>query len=354
MKRSFTFLFFLFSLGLQAQTGYSVGKDDNNLLKVPKFFFGISPLSVEYGPGISPRPSAHLKYRSDYFGEIQLTATYTPEQLVETPASPFGSKLRTNAASNNFTLYQGGEGSYTFYFLKQDVKRNYRVRLAWPSINFEEGVNFSSGEVERITGRLKKFYGFRVGGSYQKGSVYLLNTERTLGYTGFEQTVAFAGLSYTRIGRMYRNFDSEGIKGKNIHLQVYADAFYAVDQRFSTLKTELYKTAVDEAVPYGFRVGISSYKFGFKSRFAIYTNLEGGIRPTFDNLMNGMYVGVKVGIGFGAGKAAVFYISNGKGGSTEGAKENLDGRGKYQRRTPLGIMLHGGSKYKRVKHRFSK
>lgn len=332
---------------------------DNNLNKVPKFFIGIHPLSGEYRGGISVRPGAHIKLRGDGFGELQLNATFTPDPLVKVPASPFGSNYRCNCADNSMTAYMDADASYTFYVVRKNLDRNYKVVIERPGINFSLNSPVEGGRKEKIPGQLNRFYGIRLGAAYQKGDFYQLSAKRTRAYDNFEQQLVFLGFSRTTIGRMFRNFEGYGIKGKNIHSQFYADAFYALDQQFHYTPVALYdsqgnlRTEKDNPIPYGVRLGATVYKYGFRSRTAVYGTFETGIRPTFDDLLNGFYLGLKLGVGIGFGKTPVYYVSNHQN-KVFGRKPNIDGNGRYKERKGLGKLFHKREPLKMIRHRYGK
>ncbi|MES2628701.1 MAG: hypothetical protein V4616_06995 [Bacteroidota bacterium] len=356
-------LFILFSgsfATLSAQNpnpGYA--NVDNNLNKIPKVFVGITPLAAEYRQGISFRPGIHLNIRGERFGELQLNGTYTPDALVDVPKQPFGPTYRCNCAENNMTAFTGADLSYTYYLFKREPVKNYRMKLQAPKLS-AEAPYYSKGITEKLQGKVQHLYGLRLGAAYQKGSFYLLNSKRTLAYSGFEQQLAFVGFSRTNIGRMYRNYDDYGITGKNIHSQLYADVFYAFNQDFDVEAIALYDSQGrlrkndPVAVPYGFRVGATAYNYGFRSRAAIYTNIEAGIRPTFEDLANGLYIGVKIGVGFGFGKTRVYYISNGQNTSPNGKAANIEGNGKYRDRGFIGRIFKPYRPLKMVRHRYGK
>ncbi len=331
---------------------------DNNLNKVPRIFFGLS-LGGEYREALSLRTGAHLKIRGDRFGEFQVSGTYTPDFLITVPAKPFGNNNACNCADNAFTDYKDLDASYTFYIKRIDAEKNYKVRIKNPGLSFSEKFALNKGESEKIPGQVSRFYGVRLGAAYQQGSFYTLSTKRTIAFSGFEQRVAYLGISRTSIGRMFRNFEGVGIRGKNIHTQFYADAFYAIDQNFTSTPVLLYdsqgrlRTEGNQAIPYGFRVGVSSYNYGFRSKFAIYSTLEAGVRPTFVDAFNGLYVNLKIGVGIGAGKTPVYYITS-RQNKVYGRTPNLEGNGKYRERKSIGKTLHKRKPLKMIRHRYGR
>lgn len=332
---------------------------DNNVNKVPKVYLGITPLGVEFGQGISLRPGAHLKIRGDRFGEIQLSGTYTPDFLVKVPVKPFGPSFRCNCADNNFNAYSELDFSYTYYVTSPTKDKNYRILLKKPGISFSEKPNFRKPLSEQIPGQINRFIGIRLGAAYQKGSLFLLSNRRTIAYSGYEQLVAYVGVSRTSVGRMYRNFSDYGIKGKNIHSQFYLDAFYSPDQKFTATPVIILdsqgrpRKENSPAIPYGFRVGATAYNYGFRSKFALYTNIEAGIRPTFDDVMNGLYVNLKVGIGLGMGKTPVYYVSNQQNRINSRAPK-VQGNGKYKERSTIGRSFYKRRPLKKIRHRYGK
>ncbi len=350
-----------FCTGISAQTAPTDGyaNVDNNLNKVPRLFIGITPLGAEYREGLSIRPGAHIKYRNDKFGELQLTGTFTPSFLVKIPDKPFGPTYRCDCADNNMTGYTEGDLSYTYYFKSKSPFVKYNVTLKSPGPTFEKPF-IQGGASEKLPGVINKFYGIRLGGMYQKGDFYELSDKRLLAYSGFEQQLVYLGLSKTTIGRMFRNVDNYGIKGKNIHTQLYADVFYALDQKFRVEKIALYdsnnklKTEDPLAVPYGFRVGATTYKYGFHSNVGFYGGIEAGIRPTYNNMANGVYVSLKLGIGIGLKKTTVFYISNSQNRILNADQPNLEGNGKYKERGFFGRSIHKRKPLKMIRHRYGK
>ncbi len=333
---------------------------DNNINKIPRAFFGISPLAADFGPGVSLRPSGHLRLRGDKFGEFQLNGTFTPNLIVVVPKEPFGSRLRCNTcADNNFTAYSDIEASYGYNIINRTDNKLYAIKLKSATYSFSDSTKFTAAEKEILPGQIQRLWGVRVGAAYQNGSVYLLNQKRTIAYHGYEQTLVSVGVTRTSIGRMYKNFDDYGVKGRNIHNQYYADLFYALDQRFISQQVDLIDNsgrpivASTKAVPYGMRVGFLTYFFGYQSKFALYSKIEMGIRPTFEEPFNGAYASIKIGAGIGWGKTPIAFVSKHQS-KLNNVAPSIEGNGKYKRRGPIGLLLHPRNPYRMIKHRYGK
>ncbi len=363
IKFLITLLTVLFNTSLIAQApanslgGYA--NVDNNPNKIPRIFLGVSPL-IDYGQGLGLRAATHLKIRGDRWGELQFNGTFTPDFLVTVPKKPFGPTYKCNCTDNNFNPYTELEGSYTYYFNKKEVTKNYRVILKTkPTATLFPKPSISLGEHEDLPGKKNYLLGVRLGAAYQNSTTYLLSEKRMLAYTGLDQIVAFAGISRTSLGRMYKKFDEYGTRGKNVYHQFYLDGFYATGQNFTLTPVAIYNTKgelqTEEAkgIPYGARIGFTNYHFGFRSTWAWYSGIELGVRPTFDNMTNGVYASFKLGIGIGTGKTPVAYVSN-RDSKLYSREPNINGNGKYRNRKGIDRKVHKYKPLKLIKHRYGK
>ena len=331
---------------------------DNNLNKVPRVFIGLNGL-VDHFQGIGFKLGGQFKYRNEKFGELQLNASFTPSFLITVPNKPFGPTYRCNCSDNAMNPYTEIDGSYTYYFIRNEKTADYHILLktapkisAWPP-------SFSIGETENLPGKRNIYWGIRGGAAWQNGNLYLLSQQRMLAYDAFDQLATYVGISRTSVGRMFKNFDGHGIRGKNIYHQYYLDGFYAASQNFSVTPVAIYDSQGKllkediKAIPYGARIGATHYHFGYRSNWAWYVGIEAGIRPTFDNMANGAYAGLKLGIGLGMAKTPVYYITSHQS-KLYNRKPNVYGNGKYRARKGIDKKTHKRHPLKLIKHRYGK
>ncbi|HEX4888534.1 MAG TPA: hypothetical protein VFV37_10855 [Luteibaculaceae bacterium] len=358
MRYFWAMAFWMWSAALAAQPIDGYALVDNNLYRLPRLQIGILPAAVRYDLGLNLTPEINLRYRSDRSGEIQLRASSSLPFLHPDQAQPFGPLVRcATCAESDFNPFLEIDADYTYYVKKQSKTSSYRYRTSKILSKDEDG-SMKWPSYENQAGAKARLWGIRVGAQYSQRDLFILNRNRTLGYTGLDAQVIYAGGSLTQLGRMFRKVEDGSIRGKGFQKMVYADVMYAWSQTASFIPANRLGSngeilpAIPRYTPYGFRLGYLSNSYGFKSLLSFTLRTEVGFTPSVEDPINGLFGSIKLGIGIGGVKTPVQYVGKRQQKINEQAPR-IEGNGKYRNRTPLGRKIYKRKPLKKIPHRFS-